>query len=231
MNPFKSFLSNNKFTSIAQGFLEKQSWEALRDQELTIGYDELIELTNESQEDSKVEINQLKHIEDNKIHLLITHQNTEQISLDLTIHDFKLLPKEAHLTFSPKINNIKALAKSDFINHVKIFFVNLFVVSFNDTILNKLFKDKTLSDGIYSDIIDGKIKVDFWEAIKATGLGKTFVGFSALDFCQITDLKPNEKGFGIKFNVQIPEWVKTLIIITLSSIVHRMFNAILKSKK
>lgn len=230
MNQLKDFILNNRFTSIAQNFIHKQSWEALRNNELTLGYDELVQLTNQAQEDEKITINQMQQVEDEKIRLLVTHQNTEQISLDLTIHEFKLLPKKAYISFSPKINSIKALEQTGFVHHVKIFFVNFFAVSFNDTILDKIFKAKTLNKGIYSNIVDGKVIIEFWEAVEATTLGKTFLGFTAFDFLQITDIKPNEKGLGIRFNIQIPDWVKTFVFLILTSLINKIINGTFKTK-
>lgn len=231
MNQLKDFILNNKFTSIAQNFLQKQSWEALRDNEITIGYEELIQFINESPENKEIKVNNIQFLEDKTVCLVATHQNKEQISLDLKIHEFKLLPKEAQITFSPKTNNINALPESGFINHIKMFFVKIFAVNFNDTILDKLFKEKTIGDCMYSNIIDGKIRIDFWDAIKETDLGKSFFGFYAFDFLQITDIKPNEKGFGIKVNIQIPEWLKSLLFIALTTVMHKMFNVIFKTRK
>lgn len=231
MNHLKNFILNNKFANLTQAFIEKQSWEALRENELTVTYEDLINLTNNIDENNELEIISVEYLENRKINIVATYENKIYIALDITIYSFEVSPKKAYFTFLPEVKTIKALKKSGLLNHIKLFVANIFATNFNETILNKVFKDKSLGNGIYSYVSSNKIRIDFLEAIKATELGKTYLGFSALDFFQITNIRPKNDGLGIQFNIHIPEWIKTYVFLTFSSLINKIISFVFKSRK
>ncbi len=217
-------LLENKFSAFAQKFIEKQNWQAIRENELIIGYEEILSLANKTLYPQNISLDKLYQEVKNQLVVSFTYKKLYQVDLLITIEDFILSVKQAQFGFLLEIKKIQATEQACFFDKIKISCLNLLIQTFPQATIRRLFDQKIFEPGIKTTVTENKIHVDFQAIIPSTPIGKTFLGLSVLDFVTIDTITTENKGLGVKFNLYIPEWIKSLLLMLISTKINRYFN-------
>lgn len=207
---------------LLESFYNNQSFDLLKDGEIVFGYKDIQFLVNKNSEKCEIIIEQLYQTAEKQIHLIITHKRFGQADIVFSIEEFILSAEKAYLTFSYHINSIKPASEVVFWDKLKVYGANLIIKFFPETINKKIFEQKILAEGVKSNIFENNITIDFLEAVKNSPLGQNkLLGYQTLDFIQIIAINIHEKGFGVRFNIIIPDWLKSISLMLFSAIIRK----------
>ncbi len=206
-------------------FLKNQSLNYLKQNEIILSYQEIQKALDCQTLMRNIAITNIEKDNLKQFHFTMTHQEHKFISnLNFEIDDFILSANKSHIIFSVTVKDVHATADSSIWHKLKINFLGFILKLCPNYINHKLFDEKDFGSGVKSCIIDNKIKIDFKELVQTTPLAKTFLGLSILDLIQVIRINIHKKGFGIKFNMSTPEWLKNLLLLIISIISKKLFH-------
>lgn len=218
---------------LLESFYNNQSWDLIKNKEIVLGYNDIEYLVNKDSEKFEVIIEQLYKSAEKQVHLVVAHKKFGHADLLFSIEDFFLSADKASVTFSYHINNLTPFSDIDFWDKIKIYGANLVVKLFPETVNKKMFDQKELAEGVLATVLENKITIEFLQAIKNSPLEqKKLLGYSTLDIIQIIAINIRDKGFGVRFNIDIPEWFKNIVALLISAVIQKKFykTAVLSSK-